>query len=337
MKILLTGGAGFIGSALVRHLIADTSHEVCNVDKLTYSGNLKNLIGFDSGPRYQFHQVDICDRDAITTLLFDFQPDCVIHLAAESHVDRSIQSTAEFIETNILGTHCLLEVCLDYQKSLDAPGQAAFRFLHVSTDEVYGSLGEQGSFTESSPYKPNSPYSASKASADHLVRAWHVTYGLNCLTTNCSNNYGSHQHPEKLVPKTIINCILGEKIPIYGQGKQVRDWLFVNDHVNALMKVALEAPIGSDFNIGSRCERSNIELVQMICLQMSKLKPLRTGEYTDLIEFVSDRPGHDFRYAIDPGKIEKELDWKASTPIQRGIEETILWYLNNREWWESSI
>jgi dTDP-glucose 4,6-dehydratase len=331
MKIMLTGGAGFIGSAVVRHLIAQTDHSVLVLDKLTYAGSLFNLAPIQGSERYQFLQGDICDAKTINSLLDNFKPDAIIHLAAESHVDRSIDTPSDFVQTNIMGTYVLLNAAARYQKALPTAKQDMFRFLHVSTDEVYGSLGTEGFFDESSPYLPNSPYSSSKASSDHLVRAWHATYELNTLITHCSNNYGPYQHQEKLIPKTIINAISGKKIPIYGAGKQIRDWLFVEDHVGALLCVLFGGRPGETYDIGGRCEKNNFELVHSVCDLLDTIKPSPERSYRELIEFVKDRPGHDFRYGIRPDKIEKTLGWKPTTEFNNGIEKTVNWYLTNHQ------
>ena len=339
MKILITGGAGFIGSALVRYLVMQTDHKILNLDKLTYAGNLESLATIDKNPRYQFTQGDVCDQSLVTKLLFDFQPDIVMHLAAESHVDRSIDGPAEFIMTNIMGSYAMLECCRKYYESLAVGSN--FRFHHISTDEVYGSLGEEGFFTEITPYDPNSPYSASKASSDHLVRAWHRTFGFPVLLTNCSNNYGPYQFPEKLIPLVILNALEGKALPVYGNGQQIRDWLFVDDHVHALYKVVTEGRIGETYNIGGNSEKTNLEVVHTICAILDDLRPatnLQTKDgkkiqkYQELITFVTDRPGHDKRYAIDASKIRKELGWVPKQSFVSGLEKTIIWYLNNASW-----
>ncbi|WP_284888345.1 dTDP-glucose 4,6-dehydratase [Acinetobacter variabilis] len=334
MNILVTGGAGFIGSAVIRHLINETEHHVLNVDKLTYAGNLESLISVSDHPRYQFTQTDICDHVSLTRLFLEFQPDIVMHLAAESHVDRSIDRPAEFINTNIVGTYTLLEVARKYWQNLSTIKKSRFKFHHISTDEVYGDLeGTTDLFTETTPYLPSSPYSASKASSDHLVRAWHRTYGLPVVITNCSNNYGPYHFPEKLIPLMILNALDGKSLPVYGNGQQIRDWLFVEDHARALYQVATEGIVGETYNIGGHNEKQNIEVVKTICKILDELKPRLEGKtYASLITFVNDRPGHDLRYAIDASKIERELGWKPQESFETGIRKTVQWYLNNLEW-----
>jgi dTDP-glucose 4,6-dehydratase len=334
LRILVTGGAGFIGSALVRHLIADTAHEVLNVDKLTYAGNERSLDMVAGHPRYRFLRADICDAAAMRAALADFRPDVVTHLAAESHVDRSIDGPAAFIETNIVGTFTLLSEALDYWRALDADARHIFRFHHISTDEVFGSLGPDGFFTEETAYDPRSPYSASKASSDHLVRAWHHTYGLPVIVTNCSNNYGPYHFPEKLIPLMIIKALGGEKLPVYGQGLNIRDWLYVDDHVRALTRVFEAGTPGESYIIGGRAERTNMAVVDRICEILDGIQPRSDGRsYKDQISFVADRPGHDLRYGIDPAKLERELGWRAEESFDSGIEKTIRWYLANEDWW----
>jgi len=334
MKILVTGGAGFIGSAVIRHLINETEHHVLNVDKLTYAGNLESLISVSDHPRYQFAQTDICDHVSLTRLFSEFQPDIVMHLAAESHVDRSIDGPAEFINTNIVGTYTLLEVARKYWQNLSTIKKSRFKFHHISTDEVYGDLeGTTDLFTETTPYLPSSPYSASKASSDHLVRAWHRTYGLPVVVTNCSNNYGPYHFPEKLIPLMILNALDSKSLPVYGNGQQIRDWLFVEDHARALYQVATKGIVGETYNIGGHNEKQNIEVVKTICKILDELKPRPEGKtYASLITFVNDRPGHDLRYAIDASKIERELGWKPQESFDTGIRKTVQWYLNNLEW-----
>lgn len=336
MTILVTGGAGFIGSALVRHLIQHTSHKVINVDKLTYAGHLESLESIAGSDRYHFEKVDICDNAEIRRLFKEYQPDTVMHLAAESHVDRSIDGSAEFIRTNINGTHTLLEEARAYWKEAQDEKKKGFRFLHVSTDEVYGALGKEGFFTEETPYDPRSPYSASKASSDHLVRAWHHTYGLPVLITNCSNNYGPYQFPEKLIPVVFLKALQGDPIPIYGAGDNVRDWLYVDDHVKALLKVVEKGVPGETYNIGGHNEKQNIEVVHTICDTLNELFPSPKGtNYREQITFVKDRPGHDFRYAIDASKIKQELGWVPEETFESGIKRTVQWYLNHIDWCEA--
>ena len=334
MKILLTGGAGFIGSAVVRHIIQTTNDIVLNIDKLTYAGNLESLKEVDQNPRYQFQQVDICDALKLEQVFEQFQPDVVMHLAAESHVDRSIDGPAAFIQTNIVGTYTLLEVARKYWQSLDNTKKEAFRFHHISTDEVYGDLeGTTELFTETTSYAPSSPYSASKASSDHLVRAWQRTYGLPTIVTNCSNNYGPYHFPEKLIPLVILNALDGKALPIYGKGDQIRDWLFVEDHARALYQVVTQGAVGETYNIGGHNEKQNIEVVKSICKILDELKPQANAQpYENLITSVKDRPGHDLRYAIDAAKIERELGWKPQETFETGIRKTVEWYLNNLEW-----
>lgn len=334
MRILVTGGAGFIGSAVIRHIIQNTTDEICNVDKLTYAGNLQSLIDFYKNPRYQFQQVDICDADKLNVIFNTFKPDAVMHLAAESHVDRSIDGPAAFIQTNIVGTYTLLEAARKYWMGLDAEAQQNFRFHHISTDEVYGDLeGTTDMFTETTSYAPSSPYSASKASSDHLVRAWHRTYGLPVIVTNCSNNYGPYHFPEKLIPLVILNALDAKPLPVYGNGQQIRDWLFVEDHARALYKVVTEGVVGETYNIGGHNEKQNIDVVKTICKILDELKPQANGQaYESLITFVKDRPGHDLRYAIDATKIQNELGWTPTETFETGIRKTVQWYLNNLDW-----
>ena len=334
--ILVTGGAGFIGSELVRYLISSTNHKVINVDKLTYSGNLHSLETIDNSKRYHFEQIDICDAIEFHRVLVDNQPDIIIHLAAESHVDRSIDSPKDFIQTNIVGTYIILEQSKKYWQALKGEKKDHFRFLHVSTDEVYGDLdGTDDYFSEKTSYDPSSPYSASKASSDHLVRAWHRTYSFPILITNCSNNYGPYQFPEKLIPHIILNAIAAKELPIYGDGKQVRDWLFVSDHVRALMNVAMNGSIGETYNIGGNNEIQNIDVVKKICEILDKLVPEKLNglsSFIELIVYVQDRPGHDVRYAIDASKIKKDLGWEPKEDFSSGIEKTVQWYLDNLSW-----
>lgn len=341
MRLLVTGGAGFIGSAVIRYIIGHTTDSVVNVDKLTYAGNLESLAGWEDNPRYAFEQVDIGDREALDRIFTTHKPDAVMHLAAESHVDRSIDGPAAFIETNIVGTYTLLEAARCYWNSLDVERQAAFRFHHISTDEVYGDLhGTDDLFTETTPYAPSSPYSASKASSDHLVRAWQRTYGMPTIVTNCSNNYGPYHFPEKLIPLMILNALEGKPLPVYGNGLQVRDWLFVDDHARALYQVVTKGSVGETYNIGGHNEKQNIEVVKTICAIMDELVPMhergypRNTRHASLITYVSDRPGHDVRYAIDATKIERDLGWTPQETFESGIRKTVEWYLANREWWQ---
>ncbi|MGF1843489.1 dTDP-glucose 4,6-dehydratase [Vibrio clamense] len=337
MKILVTGGAGFIGSAVVRHIINATSDTVVNLDKLTYAGNLDSLADIMDNPRYSFEQVDICDRESLDQVFSQHQPDLVMHLAAESHVDRSIDGPAAFIETNILGTYTLLEAARRYWLQLNDTRKSAFKFHHISTDEVYGDLeGTDDLFTENTSYAPSSPYSASKASSDHLVRAWQRTYGFPTLVTNCSNNYGPYHFPEKLIPLMILNALEGKPLPVYGNGMQIRDWLYVEDHARALYKVVTEGEVGETYNIGGHNEKANIKVVQTICSLLEELRPNKpqgVAHYQDLITYVTDRPGHDVRYAIDATKIASELNWTPQETFESGIRKTVEWYLSNKEWW----
>lgn len=334
MKYLITGGAGFIGSAVIRYIINQTKDEVLNVDKLTYAGNLESLAEIENNPRYSFQHIDICDAVSIEQAIQSYQPDIVMHLAAESHVDRSIDGPAEFIQTNIVGTYTLLEVVRKYWMQLDADKKARFRFHHISTDEVYGDLeGTEDLFTETTPYAPSSPYSASKASSDHLVRAWHRTYGLPVIVTNCSNNYGPYHFPEKLIPLMILNALEGKALPVYGNGQQIRDWLFVEDHARALYRVASQGQVGETYNIGGHNEKQNIEVVKTICALLDELHPRADQlSYASFITYVTDRPGHDLRYAIDASKIAKELGWKPEETFETGLRKTVQWYLNNLQW-----
>ncbi|GHA88726.1 dTDP-glucose 4,6-dehydratase [Modicisalibacter luteus] len=332
MKLLITGGAGFIGSAVIRHVIANTADSVIIVDKLTYAGNLESLAEVSDSERYHFEQVDICDRAELERVFKQHQPEAVMHLAAESHVDRSIDGPAAFIETNIVGTYTLLEVARSYWRELDEKRKSRFRFHHISTDEVFGDLdGPEALFTEQTPYAPSSPYSASKASSDHLVRAWRRTYGLPTLITNCSNNYGPYHFPEKLIPLMILNALEGKPLPVYGKGEQIRDWLHVEDHARALYRVVTEGKVGETYNIGGHNEKQNIEVVHTICALLEELVP-SSSPYTSLITYVADRPGHDLRYAIDAGKIQRELGWVPQETFDSGIRKTVLWYLENQEW-----
>ncbi|MFV7759042.1 dTDP-glucose 4,6-dehydratase [Shewanella algae] len=338
MKILITGGAGFIGSAVIRFIINNSQESVINVDKLTYAGNLDSLSSVASSNRYKFEKVDICERKELDRVFDTYQPDLVMHLAAESHVDRSIDGPIDFIETNIVGTYNLLEAARSYWSNLSIDRKNTFRFHHISTDEVYGDLTNTGEFfSESTAYSPSSPYSASKASSDHLVRAWHRTFGLPTIITNCSNNYGPYHFPEKLIPLTILNALEGKTLPIYGDGLQIRDWLYVEDHAKALFSVVTKGAVGQTYNIGGHNEKTNIDVVKIICNLLEELvpnKPNGISKYLDLITYVKDRPGHDTRYAIDASKIERELGWKPEESFESGIRKTVEWYLNNKIWWQ---
>lgn len=344
--ILVTGGAGFIGSAVVRHLINDTQHTVINVDKLTYAGNLDSLVSVAENERYHFEQVDICDAQALKRVFDEYRPNIVMHLAAESHVDRSIDGPGEFIHTNVVGTYTLLEQARTYWSTLSSEQQAQFRFHHISTDEVYGDLPHPDEvadntnlplFTESTSYEPSSPYSASKAASDHLVRAWLRTFKLPTLVTNCSNNYGPYHFPEKLIPLMILNALAGKPLPVYGKGNQIRDWLYVEDHARALVVVAIQGKIGETYNIGGHNEKQNIEVVHTLCDILDDLKPLESGSYKALITSVADRPGHDMRYAIDATKISDELGWVPQETFETGLRKTVEWYLNNEAWWQAVL
>ncbi|WP_301911810.1 dTDP-glucose 4,6-dehydratase [Neisseria viridiae] len=338
--ILVTGGAGFIGSAVVRHIIQNTQDSVVNLDKLTYAGNLESLTDIADNPRYAFEQVDICDRAELDRVFAQHQPDAVMHLAAESHVDRAIGSAGEFIQTNIVGTFNLLEAARAYWQQMPSEQREAFRFHHISTDEVYGDLhGTDDLFTETTPYAPSSPYSASKASSDHLVRAWQRTYGLPAIVSNCSNNYGLRQFPEKLIPLMILNALDGKPLPVYGDGMQIRDWLFVEDHARALYQVVTEGVVGETYNIGGHNEKANIEVVKTICALLEELapdKPAGVARYEDLITFVQDRPGHDVRYAVDAAKIRRDLGWQPLETFESGLRKTVQWYLDNKTWWQNA-
>ena len=329
---LITGGAGFIGSALVRQLIDQTEHRVVNVDCLTYAGNLESLGGAADHPRHAFHRVDICDAPALRAVFDEHRPDAVLHLAAASHVDRSIDGPAEFVRTNVVGTFTVLQEALRHWRATTGDRRDAFRLVHVSTDEVFGSLGVGGRFTESTPYAPSSPYSATKAGSDHLARAWHRTYGLPVVVTNCSNNYGPRQFPEKLIPLTILKAVAGEPLPVYGRGENVRDWLFVEDHALALRTVVAHGLPGETYNIGGDCERRNIDVVRAVCRVLDELRPDPHGPHERLIEFTTDRPGHDFRYAIDAAKVRRELGWAPVETFDSGLRKTVQWYLANTEW-----
>jgi dTDP-glucose 4,6-dehydratase len=335
-KVIVTGGAGFIGSALVRHLIANTDFIVLNIDSLTYAGNLSSVVSVAGSDRYQFGQIDIRDSAKVLEAIKHFEPDVITHLAAESHVDRSIDGPGAFIQTNLVGTFSMLNGALGYWRGLSEERQRDFRFHHISTDEVFGALGDEGFFTEETPYDPRSPYSASKAGSDHLVQAWHHTYGLPVVITNCSNNYGPFHFPEKLIPLVIIKCLAGEPLPVYGTGSNVRDWLYVDDHVRALQAVFETGAVGHSYMVGGNSERTNLEVVHVICDTLDRIRP-RTDKlsYRQQITFVADRPGHDFRYAIDSTKLQTELGWKPVESFESGIEKTIKWYLENRAWWEA--
>jgi dTDP-glucose 4,6-dehydratase len=333
-RFLVTGGAGFIGSAFVRHAVAATDHHVLVVDKLTYAGNLDSLAPVKDHPRFRFVRADIADAAAMKAALADFQPDVILHLAAESHVDRSIDGPGAFVETNVVGTFVLLQQALGYWRALPKSKAEGFRFHHVSTDEVFGSLGAHGQFSEDSPYRPNSPYSASKAASDHLVRAWHHTYGLPVLISNCSNNFGPCHFPEKLIPLIILNALEGKPLPVYGKGENVRDWLYVEDHARALLVIAERGRVGQSYNVGADCERANIAVVRAICALMDELAPDAIGPRERLITFVADRPGHDLRYAMDARKLREELGWAPQETFESGLHKTVEWYLTNRPWWE---
>jgi dTDP-glucose 4,6-dehydratase len=338
MRIFVTGGAGFIGSALVRHLIENTTHEVLNFDKLTYAGTLTTVDGVAESNRYRFVQGDICDAEAVRSAIADFRPDVITHLAAESHVDRSIDGPGAFIQTNIVGTFTMLSEARAFWQSLDDERKAVFRFHHISTDEVYGSLGDTGFFTEDTPYDPRSPYSASKAGSDHLVQAWGHTYGLPVLITNCSNNYGPYHFPEKLIPLMIVKALAGETLPVYGKGDQVRDWLYVEDHVRALQAVFERGQVGRTYNVGGNNEKQNLEVVQTVCAILDRLRPRDDGKsYAEQIGYVTDRPGHDKRYAIDASRIRDELGWTPAETFETGIEKTVAWYLANEAWWRPLV
>lgn len=338
LRVLVTGGAGFIGSALVRRLIGQTDHRVLNLDKLTYAANLSSLASVSDDPRYSFVKADICDAAAVAEAFQSFDPDVIVHLAAESHVDRSIDAPGEFIQTNVVGTYTLLQAALRHFRALPAERQERFRFHHVSTDEVFGSLGAEGYFTETTRYDPRSPYSASKAASDHLTQAWYHTYGLPVVLTNCSNNYGPYHFPEKLIPLMIIKALAGEKLPVYGKGDNIRDWLFVEDHAEALHLVFERGTPGESYNVGGSCERTNIHVVQTICGILDRLRPRGDGNsYVEQISFVADRPGHDQRYAIDASNIEAKLGWTPRNTFETGIEQTVHWYLDNEGWWRDIL
>jgi dTDP-glucose 4,6-dehydratase len=333
-RFLITGGAGFIGSAVVRHLINNTAHHVLVVDKLTYAGNLDNLASVASNERYGFAQVDICNSRDMRDIVGSFRPDILMHLAAETHVDRSIDGPGEFIQTNVVGTFTLLQTALSFWRTLTSPDREQFRFHHVSTDEVFGSLGREGFFKEETPYSPNSPYSASKASSDHFVRAWYRTYGLPIVLSNCSNNYGPYHFPEKLIPLVTLNALEGKPVPVYGDGTNVRDWLYVEDHARALQLIAEEGGVGESYNVGGHDERSNIDVARQICSLVDQMAPDPQGSRQRLITFVGDRPGHDLRYAVDAGKIERELGWRPRETFETGLRKTVTWFLENTAWWQ---
>jgi dTDP-glucose 4,6-dehydratase len=333
MRIIVTGGAGFIGSALCRYLVSELDHDVLNIDKLTYAANLESLASLEGASGYRLLEADICDRAAMDAAMAEFRPEAIVHLAAESHVDRSISGSAAFITTNVVGTYTLLEAARGYWSALTGPARSHFRFLHVSTDEVYGSLGPDGLFTEETAYDPSSPYSASKAASDHLALAWHRTYGFPALISNCSNNYGPYQFPEKLIPLVILNALHGKALPVYGDGSNVRDWLYVDDHARALWLILQRGRLGEKYNVGGRNEQRNIDVVRSICETLDRLRPRAAGRHGDLITFVKDRPGHDHRYAIDASKLETEIGWKARETFATGLERTIVWYLEYEAWW----
>jgi dTDP-glucose 4,6-dehydratase len=338
MRLIVTGGAGFIGSSVVRKITRETNWHVLNLDKLTYAGNLESLRECESSERYRFAKVDICDREAVKKVFADFKPTGIMHLAAESHVDRSISGPAEFIRTNIIGTYELLETCRDYLATLGTKDRDAFRFHHISTDEVFGSLGSAGLFTEESQYQPNSPYSASKAASDHLTRAWFHTFGVPVVATNCSNNYGPYQYPEKLIPLMILNALEGKPLPVYGKGENIRDWLYVDDHADALLCVLTKGKLGETYNIGGHNEMKNLDVVHMICEILDELVPDKSkGSHKRLINFVTDRPGHDLRYAIDASKIQKDLGWTPKENFKSGLRKTVQWYLENRNGWCANL
>lgn len=337
MRFLVTGGAGFIGSAVVRYLIQQTKHEVLVFDKLTYAGNMQSLDVVSKSERFHFVKGDILDKDTIAKTLREFKPTAIMHLAAESHVDRSIDGPEVFIQTNVLGTYQMLNQARHYWQEQSEEFKKSFRFHHISTDEVFGSLGKTGLFTEATAYAPNSPYSASKAGSDHLVRAWHHTFGLPTITTNCSNNYGPYHFPEKLIPVMILNAISGKLLPVYGSGENIRDWLFVEDHAEALVTAVTRGTPGETYNIGGDSEQTNLNVVKEICRILDSVKPAKEGSYSRLINFVKDRPGHDFRYAIDASKIREELGWKPRETFESGIQKTVSWYLDNKSWWQAIL
>lgn len=335
MRVLITGGAGFIGSAVARRYIETTEETILVLDKLTYAGNLNSLAPIAHNARYSFLHSDICDPAAVASAFDAFQPDVVMHLAAETHVDRSIDGPGQFIQTNVVGAFTMLDAALAYWRKLDAQRARAFRFMHISTDEVFGTLGAEGLFREDTPYAPNSPYSASKAGSDHLVRAWRETYGLPTIVTNCSNNYGPYHFPEKLIPLVVLNAIEGKPLPVYGKGENVRDWLYVDDHAAALMLVARKGKVGESYNVGGRNEMKNIDVVHSICDLLDEMRPRAQGSYREQITFVHDRPGHDLRYAIDSAKIERELGWRPTETFETGLRKTVSWYLDNKPWWQA--
>lgn len=336
-KILVTGGAGFVGSKIVEKLLEATRHQICSLDKLTYAADLRSLRSFKSYPQFSFVQADICDREAVQAAINTFKPDSIVHTAAETHVDRSIASASAFVQTNLVGTHCLLDASRRYFEDYGSTREHDFRFLHVSTDEVFGSLGNSGHFTEAMPYRPSSPYSATKAGSDHMAQSWYHTYGLPVILTHATNNYGPRQFPEKLIPRMILNCLSGLRLPVYGNGTNIRDWLFVDDHAEALLRVLSAGKPGQSYNIGGNNERTNLEVVESICRLLDELKPKDNGSYKSLISFVDDRPGHDFRYSLDTTKLTNQLGWSAKTEFETGLRSTVMWHLENPTWWQDAL